>query len=83
MAALGQGKSLLPAGVTNVEGAFERGDCVAVKDSTGREVARGLVAYGADDARRIARAKSGDIEAILGYRGRAEMIHRDDMALVR
>jgi glutamate 5-kinase len=81
--ALGQGKSLLPAGVTVVDGAFERGDCVVVKDSSGREVARGLVAYGADDARRIVRAKSGDIEAILGYRGRAEMIHRDDMALVR
>jgi glutamate 5-kinase len=46
-------------------------------------VARGLVAYGAEDARRIVRAKSGDIEALLGYRGRAEMIHRDDMALVR
>lgn len=83
VAALGQGKSLLPAGVTNVEGAFERGDCVAVKDSTGREVARGLIAYGAEDARRIARAKSGEIETILGYRGRTEMIHRDDMALVR
>jgi glutamate 5-kinase len=83
VAALAQGKSLLPAGVVAVDGAFERGDCVVVKDSTGREVARGLVAYGADDARRIARAKSGDIEAILGYRGRAEMIHRDDMALVR
>ena len=62
---------------------FERGDCVAVKDSNGREVARGLVAYGADDARKIARAKSGEIEAILGYRGRAEMIHRDDMAIGR
>ena len=83
VAALAQGKSLLPAGVVSVDGAFERGDCVAVKDSTGREVARGLVAYGADDARRIARAKSGEIETILGYRGRAEMIHRDDMALVR
>lgn len=81
--ALGQGKSLLPAGVVSVDGAFERGDCVVVKDSTGREVARGLVAYGADDARRIVRAKSGDIEALLGYRGRTEMIHRDDMALVR
>ncbi len=81
--ALAQGKSLLPAGIVAIEGAFERGDCVAVKDSTGREVARGLVAYGAEDARRIARAKSGEIEALLGYRGRTEMIHRDDMALVR
>jgi glutamate 5-kinase len=81
--ALTQGKSLLPAGVVAVDGTFERGDCVVVKDSSGREVARGLCAYGAEDARRIARAKSGDIETILGYRGRAEMIHRDDMALVR
>ncbi len=81
--ALAQGRSLLPAGVVAIEGAFERGDCVAVKDSAGREVARGLIAYGAEDARRIARAKSGDIEALLGYRGRTEMIHRDDMALVR
>jgi glutamate 5-kinase len=81
--ALTQGKSLLPAGVDAIDGSFERGDCVVVKDSTGREVARGLVAYGAEDARRIVRAKSGDIEALLGYRGRAEMIHRDDMALVR
>ncbi len=81
--ALAQGKSLLPAGVVAIEGAFERGDCVAVKDSTGREVARGLIAYGAEDARRIARAKSGEIETLLGYRGRTEMIHRDDMALVR
>lgn len=82
-AALAQGKSLLPAGVVSVDGAFERGDCVVVKDSTGREIARGLIAYGAEDARRIARVKSGEIEAILGYRGRTEMIHRDDMALVR
>ncbi|MEQ1865048.1 MAG: glutamate 5-kinase [Micropepsaceae bacterium] len=81
--ALGQGKSLLPAGVIAVDGAFERGDCVAVKDLTGREIGRGLIAYGADDARRICRVKSGEIETILGYRGRAEIIHRDDMALMR
>ena len=81
--ALAQGKSLLPAGVTAIEGQFERGDCVVVKDSTGREIARGLIAYGADEARRICRVKSGEIETILGYRGRSEMIHRDDMALVR
>lgn len=81
--ALSQGKSLLPAGVLSADGQFERGDCVIVKDDTGREVARGLVAYGADDARKICRAKSGAIEAILGYRGRDEMIHRDDLALSR
>ena len=82
-AALAQGKSLLPAGVSAIEGEFERGDCVVVKDSNGREIARGLIAYGSDDARRICRVKSGEIEAILGYRGRSEMIHRDDMAIVR
>ena len=83
MNALSQGKSLLPAGVLSVEGIFERGDCVIVKDETGREAARGLVAYGADDARKICREKSGAIETLLGYRGRDEMIHRDDLALSR
>ena len=81
--ALTQGKSLLPAGVAAIEGAFERGDCIVVRDDAGREVARGLVAYGAEDARKICRAKSGEIEALLGYRGRSELIHRDDMVLTR
>jgi glutamate 5-kinase len=79
--ALGQGKSLLPAGVKSVEGNFERGDCVAVKDVSGKELGRGLIAYGADDARKLCGRKSGEIETILGYRGRDEMIHRDDLAL--
>lgn len=82
-AALAQGKSLLPAGVVAVDGSFDRGDCVIVKDANGHEIARGLIAYGAEEARRICRVKSGEIETILGYRGRSEMIHRDDMALVR
>ncbi len=81
LAALLQGRSLLPAGVVQVAGVFERGDCVIVRDETGREVARGLVAYGAEDARRICGARSGAIEALLGHRGRDEMIHRDDLAL--
>lgn len=81
--ALTQGKSLLPAGVAAIEGTFERGDCIVVRDDAGREVARGLVAYGAEDARKICRAKSGEIEALLGYRGRSELIHRDDMVLTR
>jgi len=81
--ALSQGKSLLPAGVTSVDGSFERGDCIVVKDHAGREVARGLCAYGSEDARRICGAKSSDIEALIGYRGRTELIHRDDMALTR
>ena len=67
----------------SIEGNFERGDCVAVKDMTGKELGRGLIAYNADDARKICRAKSGKIETLLGYRGRDEMIHRDDMALSR
>ena len=81
--ALGQGRSLLPAGVLRVEGAFERGDCVIVRDTNGREIARGLVAYGAEDARRICRARSAEIEALVGHRGRDEMIHRDDLVLLK
>jgi glutamate 5-kinase len=80
--ALLAGKSLLPAGVTRVDGEFERGDAVRVLSPEGREVARGLSAYSAADARRIRGHKSGDIEAILGYRGRDEIIHRDDLVLV-
>ncbi|MEQ8504796.1 MAG: glutamate 5-kinase [Rhodospirillales bacterium] len=79
--ALSQGKSLLPAGVTKVEGNFERGDAVLVKSSSGDVLGRGLVAYSAEDAARITGAKSKEIEAILGYRGRDEMIHRDDLVL--
>jgi glutamate 5-kinase len=79
--ALGAGKSLLPAGIRQVDGRFERGDVVMVRDGDGREIARGLAAYGAGDAERIAGKRSLEIEAILGYRGRDEMIHRDDLAL--
>ncbi len=81
--ALMGGRSLLPAGVTAVEGEFERGDAVRVLNPDGREVARGLCAYSAADARRIMRHKSGEIEALLGYRGRDEMIHRDDLVLTQ
>lgn len=80
-AALAAGKSLLPAGVRAVEGDFLRGDPVVVRDGDGHEVARGLSAYSSADARRIKGHKSREIEAILGYRGRDEMIHRDDLAL--
>lgn len=80
--ALKAGKSLLPAGVSRIEGAFERGDAVAVIDADGREVARGLIAYHGDEAARIAGHKTGEIEEILGYRGRDEMIHRDDLVLI-
>jgi glutamate 5-kinase len=79
--ALGEGKSLLPAGIRQIDGRFERGDAVVVKDRQGREVARGLAAYNASDAERIAGKRTVEIEAILGYRGRDEMIHRDDLIL--
>ncbi|HEY5338716.1 MAG TPA: glutamate 5-kinase [Rhizomicrobium sp.] len=79
--ALREGKSLLPAGIRQIDGRFERGDAVAVRDQDGREIARGITAYNASDAERIAGKKSQEIEAILGYRGRDEMIHRDDLAL--
>ena len=79
--ALRSGKSLLPAGVVKVEGRFDRGDAVLVRDQEGQELGRGLVAYSAEDAGRIKGHKSGEIEAILGYRGRDEVIHRDDLVL--
>ena len=74
-------KSLLPAGVVAVVGSFERGDAILVSDREGREIARGLSAYGAADARRIMGHQSREIEALLGYRGREELIHRDDLVL--
>lgn len=81
--ALGAGRSLLPAGVTGVEGEFGRGAAVVVRAASGRILGTGLTAYAAEDARRIAGLKSGEIEARLGYRGRDEMIHRDDLVLDR
>ena len=80
--ALARGSSLLPAGVRAVEGHFERGDPVSVKDEAGRELARGLSAYDGDAARLIAGHRSGDLEKILGWRGRDELIHRDDLVLL-
>ena len=68
--------------VTAIEGAFQRGDAVAVKLADGRELGRGLVAYSAEDARRIMGHKTHEIAALLGYRGRDEMIHRDDLAIL-
>ena len=79
--ALHSGASLLPAGVTRVEGAFERGDCVILRDAGGGEIGRGLVAYDFNEAAQLVGRNSRDIEAVLGAPGRAEMIHRDDMAL--
>ena len=79
VAALQAGKSLLPAGITKVEGIFDRGDAIIVKTADGRIAGRGLSAYSSADAALIMGRKSRDIEDILGYRGRDEMIHRDDL----
>lgn len=79
--ALSEGRSLLPAGVQAVEGRFDRGDSVSVVNGAGGEVARGLVAYSHDEAALIAGRRSGDIAEVLGYRGRNEIIHRDDLVL--
>ncbi|ARE39153.1 Glutamate 5-kinase [Rhodovulum sp. P5] len=80
MAALGKGKSLLPAGVTNVTGDFGRGDPVAILGPNGEGLGNGLSRYTGAEARLIQGCRSGDIETILGYPGRAALIHRDDMA---
>jgi len=79
--ALRAGKSLLPAGIVGMEGAFERGDCVIIRTRAGAEAGRGLSAYAAADIRQIAGHKSAEIATILGYRGRDEIIHRDDLVL--
>ena len=83
LAALARGKSLLPAGITRVTGQFERGDAVLVRNADGTEIARGLSAYSSEDAERICGRQSHEIEALLGYRGRDEMIHRDDLVVTR
>jgi glutamate 5-kinase len=80
--ALREGKSLLPAGVVAARGRFERGDTVSVFSPEGVEVARGIVAYSDVDAARIMGRKSSEIEGILGFRGRQEIIHRDDLVIM-
>ena len=79
--ALSTGKSLLPAGVRKVTGRFARGDVVSLVNSDGIEIGRGLVAYDSEQATAICGLKSSEIEAVLGFAGRSEMIHRDDLAL--
>jgi len=76
------GKSLLPIGVVAVHGGFERGEAVACLDPEGREVARGLVNYSANEARSIMRRASNEIEAVLGYVDEPELIHRDNLVLL-
>ena len=81
MDALNDGKSLLPAGVSEIRGQFERGDAVKLASPDGNEIGRGITAYSAQDARLIMGNKTSEIECILGYRGRDEIIHRDDLVL--
>ena len=81
VAALRRGKSLLPAGVIRVDGQFSRGDAVVIRGPDTAEIGRGLVAYDAEDAAKIKGHSSADILGILGFSGRIEMVHRDDMVL--
>ncbi len=76
-----QGSSLLPIGVTKVEGEFLRGDVVSCMDESGREIARGLINYSAQESRRILRLPTGQIEAVLGYIDEPELIHRDNLVV--
>jgi len=77
------GKSLLPIGMTAVEGDFSRGDVIAVRDPEGLEIARGLANYASTEARLICRKPSGEFEKLLGYAAEPEMVHRDNMVLTR
>ncbi len=79
--ALNAGKSLLPAGVKAIEGEFERGAAVTIVNGTGQEIGRGLITYPSADARKIIGRKSSEIETQLGYLGRKELIHRDDLVI--
>ena len=78
-----EGKSLLPIGMTAVEGEFSRGDVIAIKDPGGREIARGLANYSSPEARLICRQSSAQFEKLLGYTGESEMIHRTNLVLSR
>ena len=81
LAALRDGKSLLPAGVTDVHGRFDRGDAVLIIGPDGEDIGRGLVAYSSDDTAVIKGHRSDEIPALLGYQGRSSLIHRDDLVL--
>jgi glutamate 5-kinase len=81
--ALLEGSSLLPAGIIGVDGAFEKGDAILVRQRDGVVLGRGLTAYGSAEVAILSGHKSGEIEALLGYRGRDVVIHRDDLVLVR
>lgn len=78
-----EGKSLLPIGMTGVEGEFSRGEVIAIHDVSGQEVARGLANYASAEARLLCRKSSADIEALLGYIAEPEMVHRDNLVLTK
>jgi glutamate 5-kinase len=78
-----EGKSLLPIGMTGVDGDFSRGDVIAIRDPDGREMARGLANYASDEARLICRKPSNEFERLLGYTAEPEMVHRDNLVLTR
>ena len=80
--ALGLGKSLLPAGVTAVEGKFERGDTIAIKTAEGKIIGKGIAGYSAAETKQIRGQKSDAVESILGYSHRDTLIHRDDMVML-
>ena len=81
VAALDRGRSLLPAGILRIEGTFQRGDAITIMKKDGSEFGRGLIAYSSEDATQIIGHKTGEIEDLLGYRGRDEIIHRDDLVI--
>ena len=81
VAALQRGRSLLPAGILRIEGTFQRGDAITIMKRDGSEFGRGLIAYSSEDATQIIGHKTGEIEDLLGYRGRDEIIHRDDLVI--
>ena len=81
VAALERGRSLLPAGILRIEGTFQRGDAITIMKRDGSEFGRGLIAYSSEDATQIIGHKTGEIEDLLGYRGRDEIMHRDDLVI--
>src|SRR5580698_7511728 len=83
VAALRRGNSLLPVGVVKVEGSFARGDAVVIRGPDGAEIGRGLCAYDAEDAQKIVGRASAEIASIIGFSGRAEIVHRDNLVIGR
>ena len=77
--ALLQNKSLLPAGVTEIRGKFRRGDIITIKNKKNEKISVGIIAYDSNEAKKIIGKKSKDIKTILGYEGRDELVHKDDL----